>query len=186
MIDHFDLLARVYDRWAPPPDVDRLRELLRLPCDGLLLDAGGGTGRVSSALRSLVGGVVVVDPSKRMVERVAGKQYLLPVRGEAERLPFPDAAFDRIIVVDALHHFIDQRDAIGDLLRVLKPGGRLLIEEPDLHRFAVKLVAVAERVALMRSKFYSPEDVRDMIASYGVPAFIEGDGGFAAWVVADR
>jgi demethylmenaquinone methyltransferase/2-methoxy-6-polyprenyl-1,4-benzoquinol methylase len=66
---------------------------------------------------------------------------LLPAQAHAERLPFPDASFDRVVVVDALHHFAHQREAVRDLLRALKSGGRLLIEEPDIHRLIVKFVA---------------------------------------------
>jgi demethylmenaquinone methyltransferase/2-methoxy-6-polyprenyl-1,4-benzoquinol methylase len=186
VLDHFDVLARFYDRVAPHPDVNRMRALLRLPAVGLLLDAGGGTGRVSGALDALVGGVVVTDPSRQMATRARDKPGVVAVRSEVERLPFPDETFDRALVVDALHHFIDQRVAITELLRVLKPGGRLVIEEPDATRFAVKLVALIEKLALMRSRFYTPEAVRDMIAAHGIPASIERDGGFSAWIVADR
>ncbi len=168
------------------PDPERLRALLRLPTGGALLDAGGGTGRVSASLRGLVDRVVVSDLSPQMLRQASTKHGLTPVRAHAESLPFPSASFDRVLVVDALHHFCDQRDAITDLLRVLRPGGRLVIEEPDLRRFAVKLVAVAEKLALMRSRFYTPEAIRDMIATHGVAATIERDGRFAAWVIADK
>jgi len=90
------------------------------------------------------------------------------------------------VVVDALHHFADQRAAIGELLRVLKPGGRLVIEEPDINRFAVKFVALAERLALMRSHFFAPTDICAMVVAYGAPARIESDHGFAAWVLAEK
>ncbi len=186
MPDHFDFLARIYDRVIPPPDPERLGELLHLPADGWLLDAGGGTGRVSASLREQVDGLVVSDLSAGMLGQARAKQGLYPVRAHAETLPFPDRRFSRVLVVDALHHFCDQRDAIADLLRVLEPGGRLVIEEPDYTRFAVKLVALAEKLAFMRSRFHTPEEIRDMVAALGLEARIERDGGFAAWVVVDK
>jgi demethylmenaquinone methyltransferase/2-methoxy-6-polyprenyl-1,4-benzoquinol methylase len=183
--DHFDFLASFYERVIPPPDPAELTDLLRLPTAGIMLDAGGGTGRVSAALRGLVGTMVVSDLSHNMLRQAAAKGGLDPVRAHAEGLPFPDHSFDRVLVVDALHHFCDQRDALSDLLRVLKPGGRLVIEEPDNTRFAVKLVALAERLALMRSKFYSPEAIGDMIADHGHTAEILRDDKFRAWLVVD-
>jgi len=186
MFDHFGFLAPIYDRVIGPPDPSRLRDLLRLPTAGRMLDAGGGTGRVSSQLRGLVDELIISDLSNKMLRQAHGKSGLKPVQGHAERLPFPDERFDRVLVVDALHHFCDQREAIGDLLRVLKPGGRLVVEEPDLNRFAVKLVALAEKVSLMRSRFYYPEQIRDIIAAHGPSACVESDGAFAAWIVADK
>ena len=91
-----------------------------------------------------------------------------------------------MVVVDALHHFCNQREAVGDLLRVLKPGGRLLIEEPDIHRLIVKFVALGEKIALMRSHFISAEQLRDMVAVQGYSAAIERDGQFTAWVSVDK
>jgi ubiquinone/menaquinone biosynthesis C-methylase UbiE len=186
MIDHFGFLAPFYDRVIPPSDLSRLRERLRLPTTGRLLDAGGGTGRVSSQLRQLVDEVIISDVSLSMLKQAQLKGKLQTAQAHAERLPFPDASFDRVVVVDALHHFCHQREAVGDLLRVLKPGGRLLIEEPDIHRLLVKFVALGEKVALMRSHFYSAEQIRDMITTQGYSAAIERDGQFTAWVSVDK
>ena len=122
-MDHFAFVAGVYDRIIPSPDPRRLLSLLDLPVTGALLDAGGGTGRASSPLVDLVGQLVVSDLSSAMLARARVKRGLTPLRAHAERLPFPDESFERIMVVDALHHFCDQRQAIGDLMRVLKTGG---------------------------------------------------------------
>ena len=152
MLDHFDLIASIYDRLIGPPNTERLRQLLNLPTDGWLLDGGGGTGRVSSHLNGLAGHVVVSDLSHRMLKKAREKK-VRPVRAHVEHLPFTDEFFDRVLVVDALHHFCDQREAIEDLLRVLKPGGRLVIEEPDLNHKGVKMLALVEKMLLMRSHF---------------------------------
>ncbi|UCF92051.1 MAG: class I SAM-dependent methyltransferase [Desulfobacterales bacterium] len=185
MIDHFDLIASIYDRLIGAPDIERLRTLLDLPTPGWMLDGGGGTGRVASRLRPLVGHLVVNDLSHRMLQKACEKS-MWPVRARVERLPFADAHFDRVLVVDALHHFGDQREAIRDLVRVLKPGGRLVIEEPDLNRKTVKLLAVGEKLALMRSRFHTPQAIRAMLTSHGLSARIESDGRFTAWIIAQK
>lgn len=186
MLDHFDILAPIYERVIGPPDPLRLKALLHLPTDGWLLDAGGGTGRVAATLRPFVGGLVVGDQSLQMLRRARDKQTLHPVQMQVQHVPFPDGFFSRILVVDALHHFFDQPAAMRELKRVLAPGGRLVIEEPDIHRHAVKLVALAERMALMGSTFLAPEVVRDMLAAQGLQASIAERDRFQAWIVAEK
>ena len=186
MMDHFDLLATIYDRVIGHPKTDILRELLRLPTTGSLLDCGGGTGRVSGQLRPFVGQLVITDLSQPMLKQAQDKDSLIPVRSHAERLPFPDESFERILVVDALHHFCDQKKAIDEFLRVLKPQGRLVIEEPDINRFAVKLVAIAEKLFLMRSHFLAAQEIRNMIASLGLTSHVKSDGRFEFWITVDK
>ena len=186
MFDHFNLLAPFYEWLIAAPDGERLSELLRLPLHGRLLDVGGGTGRVADVLQSSVDKMFLIDPAAGMLDQARAKRGLRLARAKVERLPFGNAVFDAVLVVDALHHFYDQRMAVAELLRVLKPGGRMVIEEPDLRRFRVKLIAVMEKVALMRSHFYSPEAIRDMIAAHGLDACIERDEVMTAWVVVDK
>ena len=69
---------------------------------------GGGTGRVSSAIRDLVDEVVIADVSFGMLDK-ADRASLKPVCGGSESLPFADNSFERVIMVDALHHVIDHR-----------------------------------------------------------------------------
>jgi SAM-dependent methyltransferase len=47
--------------------------------------------------------------------------------GTAERLPWPDGSFDRLICINAIHHFGDKPAFIAEAFRVLRPGGRLLV-----------------------------------------------------------
>jgi ubiquinone/menaquinone biosynthesis C-methylase UbiE len=186
MFDHFDIIAPIYDRVIHKLDLKRLIRLLKLPTSGRLLDAGGGTGRVSSRLRSLVDEVVVCDLSLFMLKQAKNKGRLLTVRTHVEHLPFPNESFERIVVVDALHHFCDQRESIQELLRVLKTGGRLVIEEPNIDNFMIKWLALAEKLAFMRSRFCSSYEIIHMITDQGVNARVESDGGFFFWVVAEK
>jgi demethylmenaquinone methyltransferase/2-methoxy-6-polyprenyl-1,4-benzoquinol methylase len=187
MIDHFGLLAPFYERFIPPPDPAQLQTLLNLPTNGWLLDAGGGTGRVASLLEPMVGNLVLSDESGKMLKQAQTKGKLQPMLGHVERFPFPDNFFERALVVDALHHFHDQEQAIAELVRVLKKGGRLVIEEPDIRRFAIKLVALAEKLALMGSHFHTPEEIADMVSVHGVSSVeVVRNGTIAAWIVVDK
>lgn len=185
---HFDFLAPLYDRVIRPPDAARLQRFLDLPGDGWLLDAAGGTGRVASLLCHLVDNLVISDLSRPMLyqslQKNAGRnKCLAPIQARVEHLPFAEGVFTRILVVDAFHHFSDQPGGLSELCRLLAPGGRLVIEEPDIRQFRVKLIALAERAALMGSRFRTPEAMRDMAASFGLDAHIEVED-YAAWIIA--
>jgi demethylmenaquinone methyltransferase/2-methoxy-6-polyprenyl-1,4-benzoquinol methylase len=103
----------------------------------------------------------------------------------SESLPFPNGTFERVIMVDALHHVIDQRHTARELYRVLKPGGRIVIEEPDIRNFGVKVIAVAEKLLLMRSHFLSPEQIVALFSFDSVKANIHAKEG-NAWVVIEK
>ena len=163
---HFDWAAPFYDRVFGAATHDALFAHLAIEPVHTVLDIGGGTGRVSERLMSLNAQLIVVDPSPQMLAHANAKQ-LPGVRGLAERLPFVADSIDRILVVDAFHHFADQPLAARELVRVLRPNGRLVIEEPDIRHLAVKGIAVAEKLALMQSHFYSPAALAELFGASG-------------------
>jgi demethylmenaquinone methyltransferase/2-methoxy-6-polyprenyl-1,4-benzoquinol methylase len=59
---------------------------------------------------------------------------------------------------------------------VLAPGGRLVIEEPDVERTPVRLIALAEKLILMRSHFFSPRSVQGMFEAAGGRVCLEREG----------
>lgn len=183
---HFDFIAFAYDRLLGPPQVADLAMMLGLPIRGRLLDAGGGTGRVSLPLRPQVGEVVVSDLSGEMLRNARKKAGLDGVRARTEQLPFTDGAFERIIVIDALHHFARREEALAELVRVLKPTGRMLIEEPDLNLPIVKLVAVAEKLLLMESHFATPGAIGAAVQRHGLSPAIRQGGRFRTWIIAEK
>jgi len=186
MVIHFDITSSLYDRVMGKPDREFLQCLLRLPVDGWLLDAGGGTGRVSACLRPYVGKAVISDLSRGMLKEVYKKDSLLPVCAISEELPFTDGFFDRILVVDALHHFCNQKRSIGELVRVLAPGGRLVIEEPDISLTSVKFVALIEKLFLMGSRFLRSEEIISVINDYYLSAYVADRDHYRIWVVVDK
>jgi demethylmenaquinone methyltransferase/2-methoxy-6-polyprenyl-1,4-benzoquinol methylase len=129
---HYDLacglmslgLGRPYRRWA-------------LARAGLargmrLLDVAAGTGLVARSAVDILGdprAVVALDPSRAMLRRAQRAMAAPPVQGTAEQLPFPDGAFDFVSMGYALRHVADLGVAFRECLRVLKPGGRLLVLE---------------------------------------------------------
>ncbi len=182
IFDHFDLIAPFYDRIFSPGEMGILLEKIDLPNAGFLLDAGGGTGRIAQFLRTLTDHIIVADLSYEMLLQANNKSGLLTVCSHTENLPFRDGIFDRIIMIDALHHVCDQADTAKELLRVLKPGGRIIIEEPNIEKFVIKGLAVAEKILGMRSHFLSPTEIANLFEDCVTK--IES-GGHISWVMID-
>ncbi|MBU1661135.1 MAG: class I SAM-dependent methyltransferase, partial [Chloroflexi bacterium] len=185
ILDHFGILAPLYDRIFKPVEQEWLWKLLDLPVSGALLDAGGGTGRISQFMRDKAAPVVVADLSCEMLRQANAKVGLQTTCSHTEKLPFSDATFERVIMVDALHHVCNQAETARELWRILKPGGRLVIEEPDVRTFAVKILAVAEKLALMRSHFLAPPKIAALFPYPNARTSIERDG-YISWVVVEK
>jgi len=156
--DHFGLIAGIYDRAGSFQVSELLSGWLDLSPNFRLLDAGGGTGRVAAAMRNRVADAFVADLSRAMLH-YAVRKGLPAVCAPAESLPFPPGSFERIIMVDALHHVIDQGQTARELLRLLAPGGRIVIIEPDIHKPIVKGIAISEKILLMRSHFLNAKKI---------------------------
>ncbi len=104
-----------------------------------IMDLAGGTGDLAARLAPLVGPagqVVLVDINESML--AIGRQRLHDkgivsmvsfVQGDAEDLPFPDDHFNAVTMAFGLRNVTHQDKALSSILRVLKPGGRIIILE---------------------------------------------------------
>jgi len=117
--------------------------------DSRVLDVGTGTGLVAAAARDRGADVVGVDFSEAMLAEarrtVPGVEFR---EASADGLPFADRSFDAVVANGVLHHLGDPDRALGEALRVLRPGGRLTATvwaAPDtLEAFGLFFAAVAE------------------------------------------
>jgi SAM-dependent methyltransferase len=118
-------------------------EKLQLQPGHRLLDAGCGAGRhVCEAFRIRGVEVVGIDLNWEDLCKTATTLYLMHMqngnhlsacmvaRADVTKLPFQDGAFDVVICSEVLEHITDNRTAAGELVRVLKPGGRLVVTVP--------------------------------------------------------
>jgi ubiquinone/menaquinone biosynthesis C-methylase UbiE len=132
----YDLLVWVLTLGRERRLRERLVQLARLGLNESALDVGCGTGALVIAAKRRVGAagqVCGVDPSPEMVARARRKAAKagVEVRFETaavQALPFPDASFDAVLSTLMLHHLTEEgrRQGIGEIARVLTPGGKLL------------------------------------------------------------
>ncbi|MBE0697251.1 MAG: class I SAM-dependent methyltransferase [Anaerolineaceae bacterium] len=184
-LDHFSLLAPFYESIIRPKNPEKIGALAHLPAGGIVLDAGGGTGRVAQYFRARAAQILVADESLQMLREAQKKDGLQPVVSYAEDLPFQDGSFDCVIMVDALHHVADQRKTTDELWRILKPGGCLIIEEPNIHLTRVKFIALAEKLMLMRSHFLTPQQIIALFQGKPAVTRLELEDAFA-WVIVEK
>lgn len=122
-----------------------------------LLDIGSGYGDLLFLLRDRFHTIRGIDPSAKscamatynLASRQVGNDWSFDV-GVAERLPLPDRAFDAVTMLDTYEHVEpDARAAaLGEIRRVLRPGGRLIIVTPS--RRALKFWALFDNLLMMR------------------------------------
>ena len=131
---------------APHPFITRrgLREILAPAPGERVLEVGPGTGYYSLDVARWIspGGILdVLDIQQEMLDHTArrarerGIPNVVPQRGDAQELPYPDATFDAAYLNFVLGEIPDGDATLRELRRVLKPGGRLVVGEalPDPH-----------------------------------------------------
>lgn len=128
-------------------DLRRLVELARPRGDERMLDIATGGGHTALALAPYVARVVASDLTPQMLAsaetfiRAQGVDNVTFELADAEALPFPDACFDLVTTRIAPHHFANPQRYAAEVARVLKPGGRFLLddnvapEDPELDAF---------------------------------------------------
>jgi demethylmenaquinone methyltransferase/2-methoxy-6-polyprenyl-1,4-benzoquinol methylase len=129
---HYDRACDVMSLWSGRTYRREALERAGLR-DGMeVLDVGTGTGQLALQAVSLIGPygrVTGVDPSFKMMAAARNALDVFFVQGLGERLPFPDSRFDFITMAYALRHVSDLDLMFREYLRVLRPGGRVLVLE---------------------------------------------------------
>jgi SAM-dependent methyltransferase len=126
----FAAVADAYERGRPdyaPAVVGAIAAELKIPPGAPVLDLAAGTGKLTRALLEVGLDVVAVEPQESL--RAVLAENIGPERardGVAEAIPLPDASVAAVTVADAFHWF-DHGRALGEIRRVLRPGGGLAV-----------------------------------------------------------
>lgn len=130
-----DLLRAVEDEhwWHQVLHHQVMRALEVLPAGSHVLDAGCGTGGMLSRIRSQRPDLDTqgVDAAERAVWHCQARGLREVTLHEVEALPFADDTFDAVLSLDVLYHAqVDERRALAEMRRVLRPGGLLVMNLP--------------------------------------------------------
>ena len=112
-----------------------LCEMLDLQPSDTLLDVGSGDGFWTARLAGRCVSVTGLEPDDRLrgyAEALQTRNNVIYVKGAAEQMPFADASFDKVISISCIEHFADPFRGLAQIVRVLKPGGRLAISADTL------------------------------------------------------
>jgi SAM-dependent methyltransferase len=102
---------------------------LSLPADPRFLDAGCGSGRNMVELHAF-GEVTGVEPSPASLALAEERGVGRVVQASIDSMPFDDAGFDAAVTLDVIEHVDDDRAALRELRRVVRPGGFLIVTVP--------------------------------------------------------
>jgi ubiquinone/menaquinone biosynthesis C-methylase UbiE len=167
-MDLFSKIAHNYDNIIRGFAIDTIKDSLILESDKLLLDLGGGTGRVSLELQKLTNEIVLLDRSFEMLQQASKKSNsLLLVQGVGEDLPFRTDAIPQIFANDTLHHIHYQQETLENCHRVLSQNGRMTIREYDPEYWKTKFLIFFEWVLRFGSIFQSPKNLEKMCKYLG-------------------
>ena len=173
--------------------VDRRRlELLARHIDAgeRVLQVDGGPGWLAEMMQARGARVTLTDLSNVAVAKaqalgLAARQFDI----DAGPLPFADAAFDVVVSDSQLEHRFDPEHALDEMVRVLRPGGRLILLLPNTAHWRVRWWLLRGRFPYIANtptdwlhlRFFTLPDTRILLARRGI-AVEQVDGSASLWV----
>ncbi|HET7324696.1 MAG TPA: methyltransferase domain-containing protein [Halococcus sp.] len=170
----YKYLSRIYDEINPFVWNERMRteaiSMFDPAGDDRILDVGCGTGFATEGLLEHTDDIHGIDQSSHQLERAYAKFGKNgPVkfyRGDAERLPFRDDAFDGVWSSGSIEYWPDPVATLREFRRVVKPGGSVLVVGPDAPDFPL-----FEKLADAMMLFYGESEADRMFEAAGFKEF---------------
>ena len=129
------------EKAAQDPDDERYRDIHRVWREAsrpgeVVLDVGANDGSAHTKFRIGEDSTFIgIDVSRTLLEKFrAEAPGQTAIEADGACLPLRDGAVDFLFCTETLEHIADPRAAMAEFVRVLKPGGRLMIQSPNAHR----------------------------------------------------
>lgn len=159
----------------------------QIPTNSIILDAGCGNGKNMVYLKNKGYSVKGIDFSNKLLQ-VCKDKNLDVEEADIRSLPYEDNSFDYVISIAVIHHLSTEKDryqAINEMLRVCKPGGKILIstwavEQPNTSRF--KFVLGANYIKWENTTryyyIYGRETISNFLRPYNVESLVLDQGNY--------
>lgn len=135
-----------------------------MPQDAKVLDVGCGTGdNLRYVLRdqAFFYGLEYAEPTTEVARRILEGRADIRV-GSATEIPFSDAKFDLVLCIEVLEHIEEDDEACGEIARILKPGGALILSLPYRHWFPSYFSTMGHY------RHYTRSDVEKLLSRVGL------------------
>lgn len=188
-----DLVSFYDDYWRQADDTfdhERLDLLAsRVRRGERVLEVDCGPGVLASKMRERGAEVQATEISTVAAERAQAKGIPTQhVNTERDSLPFPDGAFDVVVSNSMIEHRFFYERSLDECVRVLRPGGRLLLCLPNIAHWKCRLWLLMGRFPYVKNsptdflhlRFFTVGEVRRLLAARGVRV-VEVDGSASLW-----
>lgn len=181
--------------WSDAAEQDRFTGWLELGPGARVLDVGCGSGGPSLRMAQLTGCDVTgfdnnaqsAIAAKALAEKEGLSDRATFLSLDAmDKSPWPDASLDAVVCYDTMQHFADRGGLIAEWARLLKPGGRLLFQDPVVITGILSDYEVAVRSSL-GDYFFVPESLDEkFLEDAGLKIRIRENGTGSMAEIADR
>lgn len=163
-VTHYRTDAEVFDYFETPPPIEgefwqrmhtALIKTLKLRAGMHIVDVGSGNGWVSQTLQGRNITVTSVDLSRSNIRRIRetyGTEGIIAVAGS---LPVCDKSVDAVIASEVIEHLNDPQQAIREFIRIVKPGGRVVISTPYREKIKMNLCIHCNRLTPSNAHLHS-------------------------------
>lgn len=165
-IKDFDKVYKYYDKFMAMFNLykhEEIKSAANIDEHDIVVDIGGGTGKLAKYICNSCKTVYVLDESEQMLSMVNQGKNLVCIRGNALKTPFEDNSIDIVILSDVFHHIKEQKDLIVEINRILKYGGKIVMLDFHRKHIKTKLLRAFEFALFGRLFFRTKDEVRCLL-----------------------
>jgi len=168
-IKDFDKVYNYYDKFMNKFNLYKLQEVkdaANINENEVIVDIGGGTGKLAQYICDSCKTVYVLDESDKMLSKVNQRKNLICVNGDALKTPFESNSIDTVILSDVFHHIKEQKELVIEIRRILKDNGKLVMLDFNRKHIRTRLLRAFEFIFFGRLFFRTKDEVRILLEKY--------------------